>query len=112
MFIEFAIFKHVHSSNVRWANCFLCVLWCFFIGTSLGVLNGINNLRFTHFKNGYLFQIIFDTAYVHFSTELDSMFVESSSKEEWSKRGDYFFANKLWHVAAICYRKAGDGEEK
>ena len=39
------------------------------------------------------------------------MFVESSSKEEWSKRGDYFFANKLWHVAAICYRKAEDGKD-
>ncbi|XP_072045621.1 TPR and ankyrin repeat-containing protein 1-like isoform X2 [Amphiura filiformis] len=41
------------------------------------------------------------------NSELDSMFVETSSQEEWDKRGDYFYEHKLWLVAAKCYRRAG-----
>ena len=42
-------------------------------------------------------------------SELDSMFVETSSQEEWDKRGDYFYEHKLWLVAAKCYQRAGQG---
>ena len=45
-----------------------------------------------------------------FFTDLDSMFVEASTKEEWGRKGDYFFEHKLWLVAVKCYRRAGDGE--
>jgi tetratricopeptide (TPR) repeat protein len=35
------------------------------------------------------------------------MFVEESSTEEWAKRGDDFFRQKLFEVAAKCYGHAG-----
>ena len=47
-----------------------------------------------------------------FFTDLDSMFVEASTKEEWGRKGDYFFEHKLWLVAVKCYRRAGDGESR
>ncbi|XP_077978099.1 TPR and ankyrin repeat-containing protein 1-like [Glandiceps talaboti] len=38
----------------------------------------------------------------------DGMFASTSTAVEWNKRGDYFYNNKLWQVAAKCYRKGGD----
>ncbi|XP_070564881.1 TPR and ankyrin repeat-containing protein 1-like isoform X1 [Ptychodera flava] len=38
----------------------------------------------------------------------DGMFATPSTPEEWNKRGDYFYNNKLWKVAAKCYVKGMD----
>ncbi|XP_041100859.1 TPR and ankyrin repeat-containing protein 1-like isoform X2 [Polyodon spathula] len=42
------------------------------------------------------------------NTELDdSMFVKTSTQQEWVERGDYFAKNQCWKVAAKCYQKGG-----
>ena len=42
----------------------------------------------------------------------DLMFVEESSSEEWIKRGDEFFRNKLFEVAAKCYSHGGNTQKE
>ncbi|XP_069776422.1 TPR and ankyrin repeat-containing protein 1-like [Narcine bancroftii] len=43
----------------------------------------------------------------------DSMFVKTSTKQEWAERGDYFAKHQCWKVAAKCYQKGGEmGKEK
>uniref|UniRef100_H3AAJ0 Tetratricopeptide repeat and ankyrin repeat containing 1 n=1 Tax=Latimeria chalumnae TaxID=7897 RepID=H3AAJ0_LATCH len=45
-------------------------------------------------------------------TELDdSMFVKTSTRQEWVERGDYFAKHQCWKVAAKCYQK-GEASEK
>uniref|UniRef100_A0A8C4TF54 Tetratricopeptide repeat and ankyrin repeat containing 1 n=1 Tax=Erpetoichthys calabaricus TaxID=27687 RepID=A0A8C4TF54_ERPCA len=38
----------------------------------------------------------------------DSMFIKSSTQQEWIGRGDYFAKHHCWKVAAKCYQKGGD----
>ncbi|XP_070564892.1 LOW QUALITY PROTEIN: TPR and ankyrin repeat-containing protein 1-like [Ptychodera flava] len=42
----------------------------------------------------------------------DGMFATTSTRDEWNKRGDYFYNNKLWKVAAKCYFKGGNGQKE
>ncbi|XP_072047467.1 TPR and ankyrin repeat-containing protein 1-like [Amphiura filiformis] len=41
------------------------------------------------------------------NSELDAMFAEKSSPEDWGKRGDDFYKLENWPVAAQCYKRAG-----
>ncbi|XP_067837421.1 TPR and ankyrin repeat-containing protein 1-like [Heptranchias perlo] len=42
----------------------------------------------------------------------DSMFVKTSTKQEWAERGDYFAKHQCWTVAAKCYQKGGEVEKE
>ncbi|XP_042188525.1 TPR and ankyrin repeat-containing protein 1 isoform X2 [Callorhinchus milii] len=42
----------------------------------------------------------------------DSMFVKTSTNEEWVERGDYFAKHQCWKVAAKCYQKGGEIEKE
>ncbi|NXA49639.1 TRNK1 protein, partial [Nothocercus julius] len=42
----------------------------------------------------------------------DSMFVKTSTPEEWNVRGDYFAKHQCWEVAAKCYQKGGAAEKE
>ncbi|XP_025957142.2 TPR and ankyrin repeat-containing protein 1 isoform X1 [Dromaius novaehollandiae] len=42
----------------------------------------------------------------------DSMFVKTSTPEEWIARGDYFAKHQCWEVAAKCYQKGGAAEKE
>ncbi|NWX84042.1 TRNK1 protein, partial [Nothoprocta pentlandii] len=42
----------------------------------------------------------------------DSMFVKTSTPEEWNARGDYFAKHQCWEVAAKCYQKGGAAEKE
>uniref|UniRef100_UPI00398F2E9E TPR and ankyrin repeat-containing protein 1-like n=1 Tax=Pristiophorus japonicus TaxID=55135 RepID=UPI00398F2E9E len=42
----------------------------------------------------------------------DSMFVKTSTKQEWAERGDYFAKHQCWKVAAKCYQKGGEVEKE
>ncbi|XP_072908202.1 TPR and ankyrin repeat-containing protein 1-like isoform X2 [Hemitrygon akajei] len=42
----------------------------------------------------------------------DSMFVKTSTKQEWTERGDYFAKHQCWKVAAKCYQKGGELEKE
>ncbi|KAM9187432.1 TPR and ankyrin repeat-containing protein 1 [Dugong dugon] len=42
----------------------------------------------------------------------DSMFVKTSTPEEWITQGDYYAKHQCWKVAAKCYQKGGAGEKE
>ena len=42
----------------------------------------------------------------------DHVFAESSTNEEWKKRGDDFYKHNLYHVAAKCYNMSGNLREE
>ncbi|XP_067888359.1 TPR and ankyrin repeat-containing protein 1-like [Heterodontus francisci] len=42
----------------------------------------------------------------------DSMFVKTSTMQEWTERGDYFAKHQCWKVAAKCYQKGGAMEKE
>ncbi|XP_023410615.2 TPR and ankyrin repeat-containing protein 1 isoform X1 [Loxodonta africana] len=42
----------------------------------------------------------------------DSMFVKTSTPEEWIKQGDYYTKHQCWKVAAKCYQKGGAYEKE
>ncbi|NXX79996.1 TRNK1 protein, partial [Urocolius indicus] len=41
----------------------------------------------------------------------DSMFVKTSTPEEWIAQGDYYAKHQFWEVAAKCYQKGGANEK-
>ncbi|NWW88824.1 TRNK1 protein, partial [Rhynochetos jubatus] len=41
----------------------------------------------------------------------DSMFVKTSTPEEWIAQGDYYAKHQFWEVAAKCYQKGGAAEK-
>ncbi|NXL60769.1 TRNK1 protein, partial [Chordeiles acutipennis] len=41
----------------------------------------------------------------------DSMFVKTSTPEEWIAQGDYYAKHQFWEVAAKCYQKGGATEK-
>ncbi|XP_010072899.1 PREDICTED: TPR and ankyrin repeat-containing protein 1 [Pterocles gutturalis] len=41
----------------------------------------------------------------------DSMFVKTSTPEEWIAQGDYYAKHQFWAVAAKCYQKGGAAEK-
>ncbi|XP_028673375.2 TPR and ankyrin repeat-containing protein 1-like [Erpetoichthys calabaricus] len=65
-------------------------------------------------KRGPAFEFFVNEGYVQVVTtdenlELDdSMFIKSSTQQEWIGRGDYFAKHHCWKVAAKCYQKGGD----
>lgn len=40
--------------------------------------------------------------------DVDKVFVQESTPEEWKARGDYFMKKKLWEPAQKCYNKCGE----
>ncbi|XP_044311040.1 TPR and ankyrin repeat-containing protein 1 isoform X2 [Varanus komodoensis] len=42
----------------------------------------------------------------------DSMFVKTSTPEEWVAQGDYYAKHQCWKVAAKCYQKGGATEKE
>ena len=42
------------------------------------------------------------------SVDVEKVFVQESSPEEWKSRGDYFMKKRLWEPAQKCYGKCGE----
>ena len=42
------------------------------------------------------------------SVDVEKVFVQESSPEEWKSRGDYFMKKSLWEPAQKCYGKCGE----
>jgi hypothetical protein len=61
----------------------------------------------------YIIELLFAVHYKCFYSSVLAdlsgvMFVGNSDSKEWLQQGDYFLKNRLYGIAAKCYRKGGD----
>ncbi|XP_069814576.1 TPR and ankyrin repeat-containing protein 1 isoform X2 [Dendropsophus ebraccatus] len=64
---------------------------------------------FEYFKKGDFVQVVQTDK----NKDLDdSMFVKTSTEEEWISQGDYYASHQCWKVAAKCYQKGGAVEKE